>query len=210
VPVTARISGRDLGSTISDIRRLLDRRLIVPQGVTYTFGGLYQAQQESFLGLLIVLIAASLLVVTVLIYEFESFAVTAAVFLTNLTSLFGVLLALYITGINFNISSFVGMIMMVGIVHENGVFIIHMVHELEENGKSKLDALLEGTAMRARPILMTTFAAVFALLPLALGVGAGAQMQQPLAVAVIGGFTLSSLLLLFQLPVLYAFLRKIR
>lgn len=209
VPVTARISGRDLGSTMADIKRALNEKLVLPQGVIYTFGGLYQAQQESFLGLLIVLIAASLLVITVLIYEFEGFAVTAAVFLTNLTSICGVLLALYITGISLNISSFVGMIMIVGIVQENGVFVIHMVHELEQSGKSKLDALVEGTAMRARPILMTTFAAVFALSPLALGIGAGAQMQQPLAVAVIGGFTLSSLLLLFQLPVLYAFLRKL-
>ncbi|MFZ1081358.1 MAG: efflux RND transporter permease subunit, partial [Candidatus Kryptoniota bacterium] len=210
VPVTARISERDLGSTIADIRKVLDKKLVLPQGVTYTFGGLYQAQQESFLGLLIVLIAAALLVITILIYEFEEFAVTAAVFLTNLTSLFGVLLALYITGISFNISSFVGMIVMVGIVQENGVFIIHMVRKLEESGMPPLEALVEGTAMRARPVLMTTFAAVFALLPLALGLGAGAQMQQPLAVAVIGGFTLSSLLLLFQLPTLYAFLRRLK
>ncbi len=208
VPVTARISGRDLGSTVAAIKQVLNQKLVLPQGVSYSFGGLYQSQQESFLGLLIVLIAASLLVITVLLFEFESFAVPVAVFSANLSSLFGVILALYITGIDFNISSFVGMIMMVGIVAENAIFIIHMSQELERTGKSRYDALIEASVVRARPILMTMLAAVFALAPLALGIGAGAQMQQPLAVAVIGGFSVSTFLLLFLLPMMYAFLRK--
>ena len=208
VPVTARISGRDLGSTIAAIKQVLNQKLVLPQGVTYSFGGLYQSQQESFLGLLIVLIAASLLVITVLLFEFESFVVPVAVFSANLSSLFGVFLALYITGIDFNISSFVGMIMMVGIVAENAIFILHMTQELEKAGKSSYDALIEASVVRARPILMTMLAAVFALAPLALGIGAGAQMQQPLAVAVIGGFSVSTFLLLFLLPMMYAFLRK--
>jgi CzcA family heavy metal efflux pump len=208
VPVTARISGRDLGSTVAAIKQVLNQKLILPQGVSYSFGGLYQSQQESFLGLLIVLIAASLLVITVLLFEFESFAVPVAVFSANLSSLFGVILALYITGIDFNISSFVGMIMMVGIVAENAIFIIHMAQELEKSGKSRYDSLIEASVVRARPILMTMLAAVFALAPLALGIGAGAQMQQPLAVAVIGGFSVSTFLLLFLLPMMYAFLRK--
>ncbi|HQT91729.1 MAG TPA: efflux RND transporter permease subunit, partial [Candidatus Kryptobacter bacterium] len=208
VPVTARISGRDLGSTVAAIKQVLNQKLVLPQGVSYSFGGLYQSQQESFLGLLIVLIAASLLVITVLLFEFESFAVPVAVFSANLSSLFGVILALYITGIDFNISSFVGMIMMVGIVAENAIFIIHMSQELEKSGKSRYDSLIEASVVRARPILMTMLAAVFALAPLALGIGAGAQMQQPLAVAVIGGFSVSTFLLLFLLPMMYAFLRK--
>ncbi len=208
VPVTARISGRDLGSTVAAIKQVLNQKLVLPQGVSYSFGGLYQSQQESFLGLLIVLIAASLLVITVLLFEFESFAVPIAVFSANLSSLFGVILALYITGIDFNISSFVGMIMMVGIVAENAIFIIHMSQELERSGKPRYDSLIEASVVRARPILMTMLAAVFALAPLALGIGAGAQMQQPLAVAVIGGFSVSTFLLLFLLPMMYAFLRK--
>ncbi len=208
VPVTARISGRDLGSTVAAIKQVLNQKLVLPQGVSYSFGGLYQSQQESFLGLLIVLIAASLLVITVLLFEFESFAVPIAVFSANLSSLFGVILALFITGIDFNISSFVGMIMMVGIVAENAIFIIHMSQELERSGKPRYDSLIEASVVRARPILMTMLAAVFALAPLALGIGAGAQMQQPLAVAVIGGFSVSTFLLLFLLPMMYAFLRK--
>ncbi len=210
VPVSARITGRDLGTTITDIKKTLQANLVMSQGVTYTFGGQYQSQQESFLSLLYVLIAASLLVIALMIIEFESFSIPVAVFATNLTSLFGVLLALVITGITFNISSFVGMIMMVGIVHENGVFIVHMIQEIGTKKGFTVDAIIEACRVRARPILMTTFAAVFALMPLALGIGAGAQMQQPLAVAVIGGFLLSSFLLLFELPTLYVFLKRIK
>ena len=210
LPVSARISGRDLGSTIAEIKKVLKANLVLPQGVTYSFGGVYQSQQESFRSLLFVLIAASLLVIALMIIEFESFSVPVAVFSTNLTSLFGVLLALAVTGITFNISSFVGMIMMVGIVHENGVFIVHMMQEIGEKDGYAIDSIVRACKVRARPILMTTFAAVFALMPLALGIGAGAQMQQPLAVAVIGGFLLSSFLLLFELPALYVFLRKIK
>lgn len=210
VPVSARISGRDLGTTIADIKKVLMARLVLPQGVTYTYGGEYQSQQESFLSLLYVLIAASLLVIALMIIEFESFSIPVAVYTTNITSLFGVILALAITGITFNISSFVGMIMMVGIVHENGVFIVHMIQEIGGEKGYSVDSIIEACRVRARPILMTTFAAVFALMPLALGIGAGAQMQQPLAVAVIGGFLLSSFLLLFELPMLYVFLNRIK
>jgi multidrug efflux pump subunit AcrB len=210
VPVSARITGRDLGTTIADIQKILQLNLVLPQGVTYSFGGQYQSQQESFLSLLYVLIAASLLVIALMIIEFESFSIPIAVFSTNITSLFGVILALVITGITFNISSFVGMIMMVGIVHENGVFIVHMIQEIGGEKGYTIDSIIEACKVRARPILMTTFAAVFALMPLALGIGAGAQMQQPLAVAVIGGFLLSSFLLLFELPMIYVFLNRIK
>jgi multidrug efflux pump subunit AcrB len=145
-----------------------------------------------------------------MIIEFESFSIPVALLLTDLTSLFGVILALVMTGITFNISSFVGMIMIVGIVNENGVFIVHMIQEIGGKKGYTIDSVIEACKVRARPILMTTFAAVFALMPLALGIGAGAQMQQPLAVAVIGGFLLSSFLLLFELPMLYVFLNKLR
>jgi CzcA family heavy metal efflux pump len=210
VPVSARISGRDLGGTIADIKKILQHTLVLPQGVTYSFGGEYQSQQESFLSLLYVLVAASLLLIVLMIIEFESFSIPVALLLTDLTSLFGVILALVITGITFNISSFVGMIMIVGIVNENGVFIVHMIQEIGGKKGYTIDSVIEACKVRARPILMTTFAAVFALMPLALGIGAGAQMQQPLAVAVIGGFLLSSFLLLFELPMLYVFLNKLR
>jgi multidrug efflux pump subunit AcrB len=115
----------------------------------------------------------------------------------------GVFGALWITGVTFNISSFVGIIMIIGIVAENAIFVMHMVRTYRFQGDSLDEALLRASIIRIRPILMTTFAAVFALLPLALGIGAGSQMQQPLAIAVIGGFSMSSLLLFFGLPLVY-------
>jgi multidrug efflux pump subunit AcrB len=121
----------------------------------------------------------------------------------NLLSLLGVFGALWLTGVTFNISSFVGVIMIIGIVAENAIFVMHNVKTLRAEGVGLDAALVRAAVMRSRPIVMTTLAAVCALLPLALGVGGGGQMQQPLAIAVIGGFSLSSFLLFFGLPVIY-------
>jgi multidrug efflux pump subunit AcrB len=204
--VTARLEGRDLGRTIDDIKAALAAKLILPQGMILEYGGVYQTQQESFRGLLLVAMAAVLLVFLVLLIEFGEFAVPFSIFIVNLLSLSGVFGALWITGISFNISSFVGIIMIIGIVAENAIFVMHRVHELRLQGFTLDDALVQAGQMRARPILMTTLAAVLALLPLSLGIGAGAQMQQPLAIAVIGGFSVSSFFLFFGLPVIYRLL----
>ena len=208
VAVTARISDRDLGRTVDDIKREIARRLVLPSGVTLTYGGVYQTQQESFRGLLFVAIAAVALVFVVLLFEFGEFAVPISIFIVNILSLLGVFSALWITGVTFNISSFVGIIMIIGIVAENAIFVMHNVQASLRQGVDIDSALVRATRMRARPIIMTTLAAVFALLPLSLGIGAGAQMQQPLAIAVIGGFSLSSLLLFFALPMLYRLIRR--
>jgi multidrug efflux pump subunit AcrB len=202
VAVTARISGRDLGRTIADIQQELAHKLALPSGVTIEYGGVYQTQQESFRGLLLVAVAAFLLVCIVLIFEFESYAVPIAVFIVSLLSLFGVFGALWVSGNAFNISSFVGIIMIIGIVAENAVFVLHTTRALRREGAQLEAAVITATRMRSRPILMTTLAAVLALLPLALGIGAGSQMQQPLAIAVIGGFSVSSLMLFFALPLI--------
>lgn len=207
VAVTARISGRDLGSTIQDIQRKLKGILVLPQGITLQFGGVYETQQEAFKGLLMVLGAASLLVLVVLIIEFESVFITFAVYTVTLLSLFGVFFALWITNVTFNISSFVGTILIVGAVAENSIFLMHYYVELLRDGKSNTDALAEAGAIRIRPVFMTALAAIFTLVPLALGLGSGAQMQQPLAIAVIGGFSVSTLLILFVLPAIVSFRR---
>jgi CzcA family heavy metal efflux pump len=208
VAVTARISGRDLGSTIGAIKNELNKNLVLPQGVSISYGGIYKTQQESFYGLLMVLLAASLLVILVLIIEFESFFLPFTIYLVALLSLFGVFLALWITKISFSITSFMGAIMMVGIVAENSIFLVHYFLKFQKEGMPLKEAIIEAGAVRFRPIIMTALAAILALMPLALGIGAGAQMQQPLAIAVIGGFSLSSLLLLFILPVLIAKYKK--
>ncbi len=203
VAVTARISGRDLGHTIDDIKAQLASRFAAPPGVTLEFGGIYQTQQESFRGLLLVAIAAFMLVFLVLLIEFGEFAVPLSIFVVNLLSLAGVFGMLWVTGVSFNISSFVGIIMIIGIVAENAIFVVDAARRLQAEGMTMDDALIQAGRVRARPILMTTLAAVLALLPLSLGMGAGSQMQQPLAIAVIGGFSVSSLLLFFALPLFY-------
>ncbi|HTR81498.1 MAG TPA: efflux RND transporter permease subunit [Bacteroidota bacterium] len=208
VAVTARISQRDLGTTVDDIKRTLSQHFELPKGMSIEFGGVYQTQQESFRGLLLVAIAAFMLVFIVLLFEFGEFAVPVSIFIVNLMSLFGVLVALWITGITFNISSFVGIIMIIGIVAENAIFVLHEVKVSQGQGMALDDALVQAVSVRVRPILMTTLAAVFALLPLSLGIGAGAQMQQPLAIAVIGGFSVSSVVLFFGLPLIYRMLKR--
>ncbi|MDP4114593.1 MAG: efflux RND transporter permease subunit [Bacteroidota bacterium] len=202
IAVTARISGRDLGSTVQDVKKELNKNLVAPKEISIQYGGTYETQQESFRDLLLVLLAASLLVLMVLVIEFESFFISVSIFFVALLSLSGVVFALFVTGIAFNISSFMGAIMIVGIVAENSIFLVHYFKKYQTTGLSPQEAILKACHIRTRPIIMTTLAAIFALLPLALGLGAGAQMQQPLAIAVIGGFSISSILLLFILPVL--------
>ena len=124
------------------------------------------------------------------------------IYFITLLSLFGVFFALWITNVTFNISSFVGTILIVGAVAENSIFLVHYFRQYYNDGYSVHDAVVEAGAIRLRPIIMTALAAILTLLPLALGLGAGAQMQQPLAIAVIGGFSMSSILILFILPVL--------
>jgi CzcA family heavy metal efflux pump len=204
IAVTARISNRDMGSTLRDIQASVGKEITLPQSVYIKYGGLYREQQNSFKGLLIVLVMAVVLVFIVQMFEFESFRLPLVILLVSLLSLFGVFLSLRLTGIPLNISSMMGMIMIIGIVAENAIFLVHYIGLEKSAGLSHEAALVEAGKVRMRPIIMTTLAAVLALTPLAIGIGAGAQMQQPLAVAVIGGFSFSAILLLFMLPVFYA------
>ena len=203
VAVSARIEGRDLGSTIGDIKQTLAKRLVLPPGVSIEYGGVYQTQQRSFRGLMIVAITALVMVFVILLFEFGEFSVPASVLAVSLLSLLGVVGALWLTQTTFNISSFVGLIMIIGIVAENGVFIMHEYKEARNAGTGLDQALVVACHHRIRPITMTTLAAILALLPLAVGIGTGAQMLQPLAIAVIGGFCVSTSLLFFVLPVLF-------
>ena len=203
IAVTARISGRDMGSTLRDIQARINKTIHLPEDVFIKYGGLYREQQKSFKGLLIVMALAILLVFSVQLIEFESFKIPFIILTMSILSLSGVFLMLRITNVALNISSMMGMIMIIGIVAENAIFLIHYIQLFKKQGMPLQTALIEAGKVRIRPIIMTTLAAVLALTPLAIGLGAGAQMQQPLALAVIGGFSLSALLLLFLLPVYY-------
>jgi multidrug efflux pump subunit AcrB len=198
VAVTARISGRDLGSTAKDVKRVLDQKGILPTGVPYTLGGLYEQQQIAFRGLTVVLIAATALIFLLLLFLYESFRVTIAMLFTMLLAVAAVYIGLWITGTEFNITSRMGMTMIVGIVTEVAIFYYSEYRDLPESD----DRFILAGINRMRPIAMTTFAAILALLPLALGIGQGSAMQQPLAIAIISGMVAQLPLVLVVLPAL--------
>ena len=204
--VTGRLSGRSLGEAMSEIRRRLQADLPLPPGMSLRFGGLYEQQQASFKELLGVLAAGLLLVSVVLLFAFGDFRAPLLTSVLSMTVLTGVFGGLLLAGMTLNISSFVGAIMMVGIVGENAVFVIHEARLELRSGRPVREAWTEASARRLRPVAMTILATAFALSPLALALGEGSQLQQPLAVAVIGGFVLSGPIVLLLLPGLYAWL----
>jgi multidrug efflux pump subunit AcrB len=200
VSVTARISGRDLGSTVQEVKKVLDQPGLLPKEVPYSLGGLYEQQQIAFRGLTIILIAAIVLVFVLLLYLYESFRVAMAILVTTLLAVAAVYIGLWLTGTEFNITSRMGMTMVVGIVTEVGIF---YYSEFRDLGVVENRYILAGTN-RMRPIAMTTFAAILALLPLALGIGQGSAMQQPLAIAIVSGLVFQLPLVLIVLPTLLA------
>lgn len=201
--VSARFAGRDLGSGVAAIKAKLDETLQLPSDASIEYGGLYQQQQESFRNLTIVLIVAVLLVYAVLLLEFRSIIQPLAIVAGAVLALSGVTAALWITGISFNIVSFLGAIIGVGIVAKNGILMLDFVEHLRARGLPLSEALVQSGRRRLRPVLMTSLTTFLGLLPLAYGVGTGAQMLQPLAIGVIGALCISLLLSLVATPVFY-------
>ncbi|HEX5419266.1 MAG TPA: efflux RND transporter permease subunit [Gammaproteobacteria bacterium] len=206
IGVTARLSGRDLGSTIAEIRNRIQREVQLGPGMFVRFGGQYQQQQQSFRNLLYVLVAALVLVSLVVLFAFEDWRAPIVTSLCAIAVLPGALGLLWLTGESLNVSSYVGAIMMVGMVAENAMFVINEARLGLREGLSARASWRRAAQRRLRPVAMTIFATGFALLPLALALGAGSQLMQPLAVAVIGGFVLSGPIVLFLLPGLYRWL----
>jgi len=211
VAVTGRISGRDMGSTIADVEQALKKPGLLPPGMSYTLGGLYAQQQIAFRGLVAVLVAAVVLVFLLLVFLYERFRVAVAMLLTTLLATTAVFMGLWLTKTELNITSMMGLTMIVGIVTEVGIFYYSEFQELAElqaaPGAGGLESqLIQAGLNRMRPIAMTTVAAILALMPLALGLGQGAAMQQPLAIAIIAGLTVQLPLALVVLPALLAIL----
>jgi len=200
VAVTARLAGRDLGGAVADIQRRLRDSLTVAPGLHLETAGQWAEQQSSFGGLALVLLLASCGVLLVLLVAFRSWGRALAVLATALASLAGVFLALRLGGETFNLSSFVGAIMVVGIVAENGCFVVAEQLRWLQEGLDPAAAAARAATRRVRPVLMTTLAGIAALLPLLRSWGGGAAMLRPLALAVVGGFALSAPLLLLVLP----------
>jgi CzcA family heavy metal efflux pump len=205
--VSARLEGRDLGSAMKAIQSRLSQDKWLPRGAVQ-YGGLYEQQQESFRNLVIVLLAAILLVFTVLLIEFRSFNEPVAIVFGAILAMFGAVSALWITGITLNIVSILGAIIGVGIVAKNGILMLDFVQQQEADGVELIEALVGSGRRRLRPVLMTSIAAGLGMLPLAWGIGSGAELLRPLAVAVIGALCISVLLSLVATPVVYYILRK--
>jgi multidrug efflux pump subunit AcrB len=205
VAVTARLEGRSLGSGMTDVQKVV-AGLHIPSSIRVEYGGTYQEQQRSFHDLVMVLVLAVLLLFIVLLFEFGTFAAPVAILSSALLSTSGVFIALIITRTTFNISSFMGMIMVIGIVAKNGILLLDADQKMRGLGMAAEDAMLQAARRRLRPIVMTALATVAGMLPLAFALGAGSQMLQPLAIAVIGGVLISMVLSLIITPAVQFYL----
>jgi CzcA family heavy metal efflux pump len=209
VAVTARISGRDMGSTLRDVQQALAQPQLLPGDMYYQLGGLYKQQQIAFRGLIAVFVAALALVFLLLLFLYEELAAAIAILTAPLLAMAAVFTGLWLTGIELNITAMMGMTMIVGIVTEVSIFYFSEYHDLLQRKTEKEAALVQAGNNRLRPIAMTTLAAILALLPLALALGQGSQMQQPLAVAIISGLFFQMPLVLVFTPVLYHLLSRV-
>jgi len=205
VAVTARLDGLDLGTGIAEVKRTVDN-LHLPSSIRVVYGGTYEEQQRSFHDLVFVLVLAVLFVFIVLLFEFRTFAGPVAILSSALLSTSGVFLGLLITRTTFNIASFMGLIMVIGIVAKNGILLLDADQTFRALGLSAQDAILQASRRRLRPIVMTALATVAGMLPLAFAIGAGAQMLQPLAIAVIGGILVSMVLSLIITPAVHYYM----
>jgi multidrug efflux pump subunit AcrB len=205
VQVTGRFEGMSLGEGMDKVQAAV-AGLNLPPSVRVQYGGQYEEQQKSFKDLVFVLILAIVLVFMTLLFEFGDFAAPIAVLSSALLSTCGVFLALLITGVTFNLSSFMGLIMVIGIVAKNGILLLDADQRFRAEGLSAEESMIRAGERRLRPIIMTALATVAGMLPLALALGAGSQMLQPLAIAVIGGILASMVLSLVVTPAVHYYI----
>ena len=207
VAVTARLEDMDLGTGVAAVQKVV-KELKLPSSIRVEYGGTYKEQQKSFHDLVVVLLLALVLVFLVLLFEFRTFSAPAAILSSAVLSTSGVFLALLITQTTFNISSFMGLIMVIGIVAKNGILLLDADQKFRAVGFSAEEAMVQAGRRRLRPIVMTALAAVAGMLPLALALGSGSQMLQPLAIAVIGGILISMVLSLIITPAMHFYLTR--
>ena len=207
IAMTADVSGRSLGGIMGDVRRVLAAHP-PPSGVRVALGGQYESQQQAFHALLLVLGLAAVSVCAVMVVQFESFVEPLVVLLVAPVSFVGALGLLLMTGTALNVASFMGLILLVGLIVKNGIILLDFTRlRMRDEGATLEVAIREAARVRLRPILMTTLCTLFGLLPLALGLGAGSELQRPLALAVIGGLILSTPITLFAVPTLLVAIR---
>jgi CzcA family heavy metal efflux pump len=207
ISMTGDLGSRSLGAVVADVKRVLAAHP-APAGIRVELGGQYAGQQEAFKALLIVLALAAVSVIAVMLIQFESFIEPLVVVLAAPVSFVGALALLAVTGTPLNVSSFMGLILLVGLIVKNGIILLDFTHlRMRSEGVTLETAIQEAARTRLRPILMTTLCTLFGLLPLALGLGAGSELQRPLALAVIGGLALSTPITLFVVPTILVAVR---
>ena len=206
IAITAGVEGRSLRAVMADVQAIVSAHP-APEGVRIEVGGRYASQQAAFQALLLVLGLAAVSVMAVMVVQFRSFVEPLVVLLAAPLSFVGALAVLIATGTALNVSSFMGLILLVGLIVKNGIILLDFTKHALERGADLETAIREAARVRLRPILMTTLCTLFGLLPLALGVGAGSELQKPLALAVIGGLALSTPITLFVVPVLLVAIR---
>ena len=207
VQVTGRFEGVGLGSGIAAVQKTV-RDLHLPSSIRVEYGGLYEEQQKSFKDLLMVLFLALVLLFAVLLFEFRTFSAPTAILASALLSTFGGFVALLITRMSFNVASFMGMIMVIGIVAKNGILLLDAEHRFRDIGLSAEEAMIQAGRRRLRPIAMTALATIAGMLPLAFAIGKGSQMLQPLAITVVGGLLSSMVLSLIFTPAIHYYLYR--
>jgi len=205
VTVSGNVSGRFLGNVIQDAQEQLDS-LVLPDGYHYTFAGENQEMIESFTNLFFALLLSILLVYMIIAAQFESLLFPFAVIFSVPFALIGVIIALMLTGTSLNVLSFIGLIMLAGIVVNNAIVLIDYINQLRKKGLSRNEAVIQGGKTRLRPILMTTLTTILAMIPMAMGTGEGAEMRAPMAITIIGGLTSSTFLTLIIIPIFYTYL----
>jgi CzcA family heavy metal efflux pump len=207
ITITAGVEGRSLGAVMKDVKRVLGTHP-PPPGVRVELGGQYAGQREAFRSMLLVLALASLCVIAVMLVQFESFVEPLVILLAAPLSFVGAVALLFVTGTQLNVSSLMGLTLLVGLIVKNGIILLDFVrHRMRHEGEALEPAVLAAARIRMRPILMTTLCTLLGLLPLALGIGAGAELQRPLALAVIGGLALSTPITLFLVPTFVVWIR---
>jgi CzcA family heavy metal efflux pump len=207
VEVTARFEGLDLGSGMVAVKKTI-AGLHLPSSIRVEYGGLYEEQQKTFKDLSVVLVLAVILLFGVLLLEFRTFSAPIAILSSALLSTVGGFLALLVTQTTFNVASFMGMIMVIGIVAKNGILLLDADQQFRELGFSAEESLIQAGRRRLRPIAMTALATIAGMFPLALAIGSGSQMLQPLAIAVIGGLLSSIVLSLILTPAIHYYLDR--
>ena len=205
--ISGRLNNRDLGSVMKDVQKNITSQVALPPGYHIEYGGAYAQQQKSFTELLLILITSSLLVFILILFLFRDFRVAFLILLIAVIGISGSYIALFLTATPLNVGSYTGLIMIVGIIGENAIFTFL---QFKENLKTSSadESIIHSISTRLRPNLMTALGAIIALMPLALGIGAGAELHQPLAIAVIGGFLIALPLLLIVLPSMLRLLYK--